>query len=55
MFKDKIFGFGKVMYFLIYELDIDMMEVGLFINSVKRCRGMIEWILLIKKFMKDMN
>lgn len=32
------------------------MEVGLFIDSVKRCRGMIEWILLSKKFiMKDMN
>lgn len=53
--KDKTFGSGKVMHFLIYELDTDMMEAGLPINSVKRCRGTIERILPIKKFTKDMN
>lgn len=54
--KDKTFGSGKVMHFLIYELDTDMMEAGLPIDSVKRCRGTIERILPSKKFTtKDMN
>lgn len=54
--KDKTFGPGKVMHFLGYELDTEMMEARLPIDNVKRSRGMIEQLLPSKTFTKkNMN
>lgn len=56
MAKDKTFGPDKIMTFLGYELDTEMMEARLPIDKIRKCKDAIEEILPCKKItLKDMQ